>query len=338
MNRARWVNLVIIFSVFLGSAILSAYGWGQAPRTAKIAFTSFRDGNDEIYVMDADGKNQHNLTNHPSGDYTPAWSPDGRRIAFYSQRLEGSGLYVMDADGKNQRYLTPVGDPTMPPAAWSPDGKKIAFAWAVEGLDGVGLEGVGDGMQFDIAVIDADGGMPRNLTNHPGQDKCPTWSPDGKQIAFYASGRNGIGIFVMNSDGSNQRRLTAVNTGDLYPDWSPDGKNIVFESSKSGGKLDIYVINADGTNRRRLTNHPEHDRHAAWSPDSQSIIFYSEREGQSGEIYVMDANGNNQRNLTNHPAPDGFYARSSWFDPAFARSVPHVGKRVVSWGGLKEKK
>ena len=336
MNRARWLNSLNVFSVFLSIVLLSAAGWGKAPKTAKIAFTSFRDGNDEIYVMDADGNNQRNLTNHPSNDYAPAWSPDGRRIAFYSHRPEGSGLYAMDADGKNQRFLTPVGDP-VPPAAWSPDGKKIAFTWEVEGLDGVGLEGVGDGMQFDIAVIDADGGMPRNLTNHPGQDKCPTWSPDGKQIAFYASGRNGIGIFVMNSDGSNQRRLTAVNTGDLYPDWSPDGKNIVFESSKNGEKLDIYVMNSDGTNRRRLTKHPEHDRHAAWSPDSQSIIFYSERDGPSGEIYVMDANGNNQRNLTNHPAPDGFYARSFWFDPAFARAVSPVGKRIVSWGKVKVK-
>ena len=192
MHRARCFDIAIVFSVFFGSAILSADGWGQAPRTPKIAFTSLRGGNDEIYVM--------------------------------------------DADGKNQRYLTPVGDPTMPPAAWSPDGKKI-----------------------------------------------------------------------------------------------------VFESSKSGGKLDIYVMNADGTNRRRLTKHLEHDRHAAWSPDSQSIIFYSERDGQSGEIYVMDANGNNQRNLTNHPAPDGFYARSSWFDPAFALSVSPVGKRIVSWGEVKAK-
>lgn len=335
MTPARRFNIVIIFLVIFGSAILPADGWGQAPRTAKIAFTSFRGGNDEIYVMDADGTNQRNLTNHAGGDYSPAWSPYGRRIAFYSSRPEGTGLYLMNADGTNQRFLTSVGQGD-PPAAWSPDGKKIAFTWEVEGLDGVGLEGVGDGMQSDIAVIDADGGIPRNLTNHPGQDKCPSWSPDGKQIAFYASGRNGIGIFVMNSDGSNQRRLTLVNTGDLYPDWSPDGKKIVFESSKPGGKLDIYVMNADGTNRRRLTKHPEHDRHAAWSPDSQSIIFYSERDGQSGEIYVMDANGNNQRNLTNHPAPDGFYARSSWFDPAFALSVSPTGKHIDNWGGVKK--
>ena len=189
----RWFNIVIISSIILGSIIMSSDGWEQAPRTAKIAFTSVRDGNDEIYVM--------------------------------------------DADGKNQRYLTPVGQGD-PPAAWSPDGKKIAFTWEVEGLDLPGLEGVGDGKQLDNAVIDADGGIPHNLTNHPGQGKCPTWSPDDKRIAFY-SNRDGLGIFVMNSDGSNQRRLTPVRTGDLYPDWSPDGKKIAFESSRKNGKADI---------------------------------------------------------------------------------------------------
>ena len=331
----RWFNIVVISSIILGSIVMSSDGWGQAPRTAKIAFTSFRGGNDDIYLMDADGKNQRNLTNHPGFDYSPAWSPDGRRIAFYSQRPEGSGLYVMDADGKNQRYLTPAGQHN-PPAEWSPDGNKIALTWEVEGLDGEGFDGVGDGKQFDIAVIDANGGIPRNLTNHPGEDACPTWSPDGKQIAFYSSGRIGIGIFVMNSDGSNQRRLTPERTGDLYPDWSPDGKKIAFESSRKNGKADIYVMNADGTNRRRLTKHLAHDRYPAWSPDSQSIIFYSERDGPSGEIYVMDANGNNQQNLTNHPSADGF-RRASWFDPAFALSVSPIGKRIVSWGEVKVK-
>lgn len=67
-------------------------------------------------------------------------------------------------------------------------------------------------------------------------------------------------------------------------------------------------------------------------------MFYSDRDGPSGEIYVMDANGNNQRNLTNHPALDGGFGRASWFDPAFAHSVSPDGERIVSWGGLKEKK
>ena len=336
MTRARRFNIVIIFLVIFGSAILPADGWGQAPRTAKIAFTSFRGGNNEIYVMDADGKNPHNLTNHRSSDMMPTWSPDGRRIAFYSSRPEGTGLYLMDADGKNQRYLASMNQSANP--AWSPDGKQIAFTWEVEGIDFAefGFEGFGDGKQSEIAVIDAEGGIPRVLTINPFGDHSPTWSPDGRQIAF-TSTRDGVSIFVMDSDGHNQHRLTPVNSGNRYPAWSPDGKTIAFESSRENQKTDIFVMNADGTNRRRLTKHPEHDRYPAWSPDSQNIIFYSERDGQSGEIYVMDANGNNERNLTNHQAPDGFYARSSWFDPAFALSVSPVGKRIVSWGGVKIK-
>ncbi len=169
----RWSTIVIIFSVFFGSAILSADGWGQAPRTPKIAFTSFRGGNDEIYVMHADGKNQRNLTNHPGGGYAPAWSPDGRRIAFYSSRPEGSGLYVMDADGKNQRYLTPVGQ-NNPPAEWSPDGKKMVF------------ESSRKNGKADIYVMNADGTNRRRLTKHLAHDRYPAWSPDGEKIVFYS--------------------------------------------------------------------------------------------------------------------------------------------------------
>ena len=126
--------------------------WAQAPRKAQIVFSSDRDGDDEVYVMDIDGKNPRNLTNHPGSDYSPVWSPDGRRIAFLSLRKKEDGLYVMDADGKNQHYLAHMHQHGH--AAWSPDGKQIAFDCAV-------------GRRTDICVIDADGGKPRNLTLHP---------------------------------------------------------------------------------------------------------------------------------------------------------------------------
>ena len=79
---------------------------------ARIAFTSRRDGNSEIYVMDADGKNQRNLANNRDDDWWPSWPPDGKRIVFVSERDGNSEIYVMDADGGNQRRLTnnPHGD------------------------------------------------------------------------------------------------------------------------------------------------------------------------------------------------------------------------------------
>ena len=74
--------------------------------TSRIAFTSYRDGNFEIYVMDADGSNQIRFTNNPASDTSPAWSPDGSRIAFHSWRNGLPEIYVMDANGSNQTRLT----------------------------------------------------------------------------------------------------------------------------------------------------------------------------------------------------------------------------------------
>ncbi len=93
---------------------------------AQIAFTSYRDGNAEIYVMDADGSNLRNLTRNPARDYAPAWSPDGGRIAFTSDRDGNWEIYVMDANGRNLRNLTKNASTDDAPS-WSPNGEQIAF-------------------------------------------------------------------------------------------------------------------------------------------------------------------------------------------------------------------
>ena len=110
-----WKFVVCCFFVFLMT--VSA---GSAMAASKIAFTSSRDGNQEIYVMDADGSNQTNLTNHAANDESPTWSPDGTQIAFYSDRDGPADIYVMDADGSNQTRLTT--DPQFAShPAWSPE-------------------------------------------------------------------------------------------------------------------------------------------------------------------------------------------------------------------------
>ena len=97
-----------------------------SPDGSQIAFQSFRDGNNEIYVMDADGQNQTRLTFNDRDDRRPVWSPDGRRIAFQSFRDGNNEIYVMDADGQNQTRLTANDDDDESPS-WSPDGQRIAF-------------------------------------------------------------------------------------------------------------------------------------------------------------------------------------------------------------------
>ena len=119
---------------------------------AQIAFTSERNGNKEIYVMDADGRNPRNVTKNPADDWTPSWSPDCKRIAFMSNRDNNNEIYVMDADGGNPQRLTihPWSDGS---PSWSPIGEHIAFNTARLGND-------------EIYVMNVDGRNQRNLTKN----------------------------------------------------------------------------------------------------------------------------------------------------------------------------
>ena len=279
-NCSTGVQIIVSGGDILGSGEIrrltynSAYDGATSwsPDGRSIAFTSERNGNREIYVMGADGSNQHNLTNNSGNEGDPSWSPDGRSIALSSDRDGNFEIYVMGADGSNQRNLTNNsgndGGPT-----WSPDNRSIALFSDRDG-------------NFEIYVMGADGSNQRNLTNNSADDADPSWSPDGRSIAF-TSWRNENGeIYVMNSDGSNQRRLTNNNAHDRNPSWSPDGRFIAFTSWRDGN-AEIYVMNSDGSNQRRLTNNSADDGIPSWSPDGRSIAFASWRNGNA-EIYVMD--------------------------------------------------
>ncbi len=274
------------------AAVLHLPAW--SPDGRHIAFVSERDGNSEIYVMDADGSNPRNLTHNAASDAFPAWSPDGRHIAFHSERDGNYEIYVMDADGSNPRNLAHNAASDAFPA-WSPDGRHIAFQSYRDG-------------NYEIYVMDAEGSNPRNLTHNAAWDQVLAWSPDGRQIAFQSYRDGNWEIYVMDADGSNPRNLTLNAGRDEFLAWSPDGRQIAFQSNRDGN-WEIYVMDADGSNPRNLTHNAGSDWSPVWSPDGRQIAFLSGRDGNS-EIYVMDADGSNSRRLTHNDAGDWNHAWS----------------------------
>lgn len=254
--------------------------------SSRLVFASDRDGNSEIYVMNADGSAQTRLTNSPGADASPSWSPDGQRIVFMSYRDGNPEIYVMNTDGSAPTRLTnsPGSDDS---PSWSPDGRQIAFTSHRDGND-------------DIYVMNADGSAPTRLTNDPGSDRSPNWSPDGLRIAF-TSGRGGSDeIYVMNADGSAQTRLTSDPGGGWSPTWSPDGRQLAFVSARAGN-VEIYAMGADGSAPVRLTNNAAWDDQPSWSPDGQRIAFVSYRD-LNAEIYLMAPDGSAPTRLTSNSA------------------------------------
>ncbi len=261
-------------------------------QNGKIAFTSTRDGNVEIYVMDADGSNQLRLTSNAAFDGDPAWSPDGAKIAFTSTRDGNEEIYVMNADGSKQTRLTNNTFLDRTPA-WSPDGGQIAFA--SNRTSG----------NFDIFVMNADGSAQTNISNGVQADfQDPDWSPDGTKIACSQANVQGVraayGVLVMRADGSNQTRLSTVDNVDITPRWSPDGAKIVFASIRGGnlGTFEVFVMTAGGGNQTRITNSIGENSRPGWSPDGTKITFQSDRKFNF-DILTMNADGGNQTQITN---------------------------------------
>lgn len=285
-------------------------GGGRVSSAGRILFSSDRDGNEEIYLLNVDGSGEFRLTTNDATDVNPAWSPDGTRIVFMSTRDGDPEIYVMNTDGGEQTRLTTSSSIDTNPV-WSPDGKQIAF---VSDRDG----------NPDIFVINADGSEPRNLTQNPERDFDPAWSPDGTRIVF-ASYRDAPAdksaandLYSMNADGSEVTRLTDDLARNSAPAFSPDGTRIAFDYFDGGGIVDgdiaggeIYLMNADGTNQQRLTSEETGGRHASWSADGARIAFASARNDKSTfEIFTIDPDGSDLVKLTDNPAGD--------FEPAYA--------------------
>lgn len=270
--------------------------------TGLILFSSYRDGESEIYSMDVERLDVTRLTEDDARLSQPVWSPDGNRIAFVRRRgAEYREIFIMKADGSGRirvmaNYLSLDIEPT-----WSPDGSKIAFTSSRDSYYGSGDEKV---TVLNIYMVDTITLQQMQLTDTQAWDSSPCWSPDGKRIAFQSSRDGNNEIYIMAADGSGQVNLTRNAAGDVSPAWSPDGSKIAFVSDRDGDE-DIYIMDADGLNQKKVLDLSGEDKSPAWSPDGQYIAFHSDEDGDF-EIYVVNADGTGLVQLTDHYNFDGF--------------------------------
>jgi Tol biopolymer transport system component len=275
-------------------ATVTAQPATPAPLNGDIVFDSNRDGNREIYVLDARQGNVTRLTNDPGNDTHPVWSPNGSRIAFTTNRDGNNEIYLMNADGTGLANLTNNGASDRYPT-WSPDGEWLAFTTNRDGND-------------EIYVMRTDGSELSNISNNPASDTQPDWFSTGviilteTKIAFTSDRDGNLEIYLMNADGSEQTNLTGSPAGDAFPAASPGGARIAFTTDRDGNQ-EIYAMGTNGSSPTNLTNNPAQDWQPAWSPLGEHLAFVTNRDGNQ-EIYAMLNDGSNPFNLTNNAAED----------------------------------
>ncbi|HEX6178021.1 MAG TPA: hypothetical protein VF057_06655 [Thermoanaerobaculia bacterium] len=248
---------------------------------SQIAYASNRSRTWEIWLMDWDGANQRQITNHKTISILPSWAPDNERMVYTSFLGGTSNMWLVNRRGGGRiRLHTGLGLNTS--ATFSPVSNDIAFVGSVNGNP-------------DIYLIRDDGSNIRRLTTTQSIESTPEWSPNGRQISF-TSGRSGSPqIYVMDAEGTNVRRISFDGDWNDDATWSPNGEQIAY-TSRVAGRFQIRIHNTV-TGQSRIIAGQGSNEQPTWSPDGKWLAFQSNRSGK-WQVYRVRADGTDLLQLT----------------------------------------
>jgi len=255
---------------FADEIIFRLGGGLQGIAETQIYFVSDRTGHKEIWAMDYDGSNQHQITHLGSIALSPRISPDGSRLAFSALTKTGWEIMMFSLELNRAVGFPHFGGTNLSPA-WSADGAKLAFSSSRSGAP-------------DIVVSDASGGNVQRLTTGKGPDVSPVWNRKTDSQISFVSGRTGLPqIYTMGADGTNQVRMTDQGYA-VSPTWSPNGQFLIFAwVRKYGpgdpGALDLYLMDIASKQWVQLTHDGGRNDYPSWSPDGRHVVFQSNRSG-----------------------------------------------------------
>ena len=327
-HKHFFLSAVVSFSL-LSINICGIYA--AAPATAKIAFSSWRHGNLDIYLMNPDGSEEERLTHHLARDGSPKWSPTGERIIFSSDRDGAPGdwdLYLMDADGSNVRRVFEKEAVRIVPT-WSPDGKHIAYTRWEQG-------------KFYIYIAPIDGKKEERIA----LGSLPAWSPNGTEIAFSVGAPRDPKRFSLLNVRTRKHKFFFPPKGPAWvrhPAWSPEGDRLAFawynrvEFRREDAHIEtIYVLNRGSMETQQIVGEAGGPAvNPVWSPRGDELLYEQfDPNSKVLKIFKIAVDGGPPVLLTN---PSFSYYLGDWFDPAFALPVaPHPQLATEIWGRLKQ--
>lgn len=323
-----------------GILFFSCLALSSIAQNQRIVFSSFTPDSFDIYLSKDQGKTFSKFTDHPALDYDAVISPDGKWVVFTSERSGIPQLYIQPIDEASGPRLLLKSDSFQDQAAFSSDGKFLAFVGSHEG----NAEIYHIPFQPD-SLLNISKAI--NLTNHPGGDFRPSFSPDGQWVAFssdrdykvkpdeqnpFSMQRTGE-IYKMKADGSDLTRLTNSDTWDGSPKWSEDGSEIYFYSLRQGKTPGIATMKADGKDQKVITD----SSYMAISPHwlGQNRYAFSTLNREKDRIYLLAFNSQTDEIDTLYSGIEDFFnVNTGPVNLMVAHGAPTAKETEINHGGF----